>query len=164
MKEIVHGIGSPVTPVIVWSKSKLVQWNYFSPRRTKRDQGINLEHCCSVRNTHCEPVLRSYSPHLESIPNLPFFFHFQLNLSKGREEGVSINPFFNLSDLAFYLLTTSKDHTAEFLQLQHHRGSHSHSALAYNKYERMPQASALTGVTAEPLLQCHCITLEAVHW
>lgn len=73
MKEILCGIGSLVTPV-VWSKTKIAQWNHFSTRRIKRDQDPNPQHCCSARNTHCELALCSYSPHLESIPNLPLFF------------------------------------------------------------------------------------------
>lgn len=93
----------------------------------------------------------------KSAPNLPFFFS-QLKLSNGREEGVRINPLFEQSDLALCFLTANKDHAAEFLQLQHRRGNHSHSALAHN----MEVCRRL--LHWQELLQSLCCNATASRW
>lgn len=71
------------------------------------------------------------------------------------------HPSFDQPDLSFCWMNTRKVHTAEFAQLQRQEESFTFSASS--QYESMPQASALTAATAEPLLQCHCITSEVFH-
>lgn len=49
-----HETGSPVSPLIIWSKGKTVQWNIS--RNLKKS---------NVANIHSEPVPCSYFHHLE---------------------------------------------------------------------------------------------------
>lgn len=123
MNETLCGIGSPVMPV--WSKSKISQWNDFCSRRIHKGQDPNLQHRYMVRNMHCPMFL------LFSLRFNPFFFFLSsARVVKGERRGWLEQCVLQF-DLAFCFLTTTKDHTAEFLQLQQYRGSHSHSALAH---------------------------------
>lgn len=153
MNETLCGIDSPVMPV--WSKSKISQPNYFSSRRIHKDQDPNLQNCYMVRNMHCEPVPCSYSFHLDSIPFFYFLSSGKVFKGKGRRW---LEQSFLQSDLALLPRAILQISASPAMQGK----SFTFSASA--QYESIPQASALTGVTAESLLQCCCITPEAVLW